>query len=294
MKNCVFCADLHGNISQYNKLKKFIKQNNIPILLLGGDLFPKNGGIWFPENKIRTIANQRKFIMDFFLPFLTELGSHCKTYFIFGNDDFASNLDLFKTTPSNSFLINQKLLHITDDLYIYGYPYVVLTPFLQKDWEKWDDGSDISQKSYTSTGYNSKNGHHIAIDFNKKKYLKKTIAADLVQVAKQVDISHTILLMHEPPYHTKLDQISVSNTHKNVSNEVHIGSKAISAFIKQNQPYLTLHGHIHETVEQSGGFFHKINNSLAITSGNNYQLSTLNVAAFDLNNLKDIKLIKIY
>ena len=83
-------ADLHGNKVQYRKLLEYVVKQNIKYVFLAGDLLPKDGGSWSPDNKIRTIKMQADFINDFFLDYLKELGKYAKAYAIFGNDDFIS------------------------------------------------------------------------------------------------------------------------------------------------------------------------------------------------------------
>jgi len=62
-----------------------------------------------------------------------------------------------------------------------------------------------------------------------------------------------ILLAHQPPYGTKVDQLS--------SGE-HVGSHAVRAFIEQAQPLICFCGHIHEAVGSD-----KIGETLLINPG---------------------------
>jgi len=55
-----------------------------------------------------------------------------------------------------------------------------------------------------------------------------------------------ILISHEPPYHTACDILTGT-----IDNGYHIGSKAISNYIREKQPLLSLHGHIHESAGMS-------------------------------------------
>ncbi|MGE5317991.1 MAG: metallophosphoesterase family protein, partial [Chloroflexota bacterium] len=56
-------------------------------------------------------------------------------------------------------------------------------------------------------------------------------------------LEKAIFMMHSPPYDSLLDKIPGNRS---------IGSKAIADFIKNKQPYITLHGHAHETSEITG------------------------------------------
>ena len=48
----LFSSDLHGNEIQYNKFFKFANQISADILILGGDISPKNKYENFIENQI--------------------------------------------------------------------------------------------------------------------------------------------------------------------------------------------------------------------------------------------------
>ena len=74
---------------------------------------------------------------------------------------------------------------------------------------------------------------------------------------------------------------------------MHVGSMALRLFIEQYQPYLTLHGHIHETVEMSGNFKHKIGETLCLSSGNHNVGDNLAILVLDINKINETKKIII-
>jgi Icc-related predicted phosphoesterase len=85
--------------------------------------------------------------------------------------------------------------------------------------------------------------------------------------------------MHTPPYDTVLDMLSPF-----AGGGPHIGSKAVRAFIEKNKPYMTLHGHIHETVDFSRFFKQNIGTTLSATAGNDQNKPYLQLVTFDLYN----------
>ena len=89
--------------------------------------------------------------------------------------------------------------------------------------------------------------------------------------------------MHAPPFGTKLDIIT---------SKEHVGSKAIRNFIEKEQPFLTLHGHIHESPRMSGSYFDKIGSTLCINVGSSYPNNILNCVIVDIEtlNLKYLEL----
>ena len=64
--------------------------------------------------------------------------------------------------------------------------------------------------------------------------------------------------MHSPPFGKKLDLIQGGNP---------AGSRSIKLFIEEHQPYLTLHGHIHESPELSRTYFDRIGKTFSINPG---------------------------
>ena len=74
-------------------------------------------------------------------------------------------------------------------------------------------------------------------------------------------MSKAIFLFHAPPYQTNLDRAELDN--KMVDHaplDVHIGSIAIQRFIKNRQPLITLHGHVHESNRITGQWRDQIDN----------------------------------
>jgi Icc-related predicted phosphoesterase len=252
---------------------------------LCGDLLPKDGGSWHIDNKVRTIAMQADFINSYFLGYLAELGALAEVYAVFGNDDFMSNYSILSNAniPRVHFLRNQTLqLPIDDELYVAGYPYIGMTPFLHKDWEKWDVvPNELPHKIYRSDGYVSEEGQHIAVE---KADDVSTIKDDLTTLARKSNPKKTIYVFHEAPFNTPLDRISQNNPYIK-DGQHNIGSKAIREFIESEQPLLTMHGHIHETYAESGEFTWKSGHSVSITAANDFSSDTLSYVLFTLPDL---------
>ena len=64
--------------------------------------------------------------------------------------------------------------------------------------------------------------------------------------------------MHSPPFVTQLDLIQGGKS---------TGSRSIRTFIEENQPLLTLHGHIHESPQLSGAYTDRLGETLSINPG---------------------------
>lgn len=282
---CMSVADIHGNKTQYEKIKQTVKERNVSFVFLCGDILPKTGGTWTPENKIRTIQMQADFVNEYFLQYLAELGELAQVYAIFGNDDFKSNYHIVRDAdiPNVTFLDNvvARLPMGDDEVYVAGYPYVGVTPFLHKDWEAWDDRvGDVPHKLYRTDGYTSGNSMHIAVDLQDTT---RTIADDLEKLSQISDPTKTVYIFHEAPYDTPLDMIASDN--KYIKDDLmHIGSKAMRAFIEQKQPLVTMHGHIHETYDESGDFKWQTGASVSLTAANDFSKDELKYVVFPLFN----------
>ena len=77
----------------------------------------------------------------------------------------------------------------------------------------------------------------------------------------------TIFVSHAPPYKTLLDQSSINKyKYEGLKLDKNLGSTSIRRFIENNQPDITLHGHIHESTSISGCYFDKIGSSICINA----------------------------
>lgn len=287
---CLSAADVHGNIVQYKKIKTLVEEKGISFVFLCGDLLPKTGGSWSPDNKVRTIQMQADFINNYFLQYLEELGQITTVYAVFGNDDFKSNYSFLagSNIPNVHFLDNEVLrLPLPNiELYVAGYPYIGLTPFLHKDWEKWDvEAGDIPHKIYRTQGFSSKNNTHVPVDFAVKQ---SSLRSDLKQLAIQSDPKKTIYIFHEAPFNTPLDMINPSNPYIK-DGQLHIGSVAIRDFIQKEHPFMTMHGHIHETFRESGDYRWRSGASISVTAANDFTSETLSYVLFSLPEMSTLE-----
>jgi uncharacterized protein len=292
MKNylCLSASDIHGNKIQYEKIKKIVIKQKVSFVFFCGDLLPKTGGLWYPENKIRTIKLQKDFIQSYLIDYLKDLSKYAYVYAIFGNDDFKSNYNLVQGINEKVFFLDTQTIKLPtlEDIYVTGYPYVSLTPFLQKDWEKWDTKAPLTHKTYKLEGYTSKNGVHLPINFANRADGRSTIMEDLQTLAKQSDPKKTVYVFHEAPYDTPLDMVAKDNKYIE-GGLVHVGSRAIREFIEKEQPLLTMHGHIHETFRESGEYEWKYKKSKAVSAANDFSQDIVAYILFNLPKITSIE-----
>ena len=253
---CLYTSDLHGEIHLYQELLSLAASVSSEIAVMGGDLFPS-----FPPTRRYEdmVPNQRTFIDQFLLSFFERIfdaTSIQQIFLISGNWDLSYSY-LFKRLIENVIDLNQKSYLLKNGYELIGYPFVPPTPFRPKDFEKMDDRNALWPPQ--------KNPSYILSDdqltpIDPYPYLKgrETIEEDLDHLPKPLNPNRAVYVMHSPPFGTRLDLIQGGKS---------AGSRSIKAFIEKNQPFLTLHGHIHEAPELSGAYVDRIGKTLCINPG---------------------------
>ncbi|HLN52232.1 MAG TPA: metallophosphoesterase [Lentimicrobium sp.] len=266
MTTCYFVSDLHGDKKKYELLAREITRNKPPFLFLGGDLLPH-----MKISEKQKDASVNPFFEEFMFPLFKSLQhqlgcNYPEVYLIAGNDDYKSDLPGFIEGVKKDlwkFLNNSKVKF--GPYHIYGYSYVPPTPFRIKDWEKYDiDFKLDSESTSPDSGYKS-----VPDDINSPK----TIAEDLNLLINSDSLERSILIMHSPPYNSALDKISGGKS---------IGSRAIADLINSKQPYITLHGHAHETVSLTGNWHTQFNRTHSFSAAHDGE--ELAIIIFQIDN----------
>ena len=277
MKKCLFVSDLHGGVDRYRKLLAAISAEKPDLVFIGGDLSP-NGLV---QGKPPEAQGD---FMDGFLA--REFGTlkesfgpnYPQVFIIMGNDDVrADEQGLIDGESAGLWHYAHNRRFELGDYDLYGYQYVPPTPFLLKDWERYDvsrylDPGDVSPEE----GMRS-----VEIPAEEKRY--STIAKDLTKLTDKHDLSKSIMLFHAPPHKTALDRCN--NDGKMIDHvplDLHVGSIAIRRLIEKRQPLLTLHGHIHEAFTLSGEWKDSIGRTVMITAA--HDGPELALVRFDLSD----------
>jgi len=276
----LFTSDIHGNEVQYRKLVDYAIEISADSVIIGGDIAPKK----FRDDS--SIVGQRVFLEERLPELLRPLKvkGQSTVFLMMGNDDCAANLDVLEEKDSSLFkLIHGKRIELTREIDVVGYSYVPITPFGIKDWEKYDL-SEVPENlfevyrlrkilNYKLFGFKTEETEWKKFKFTPEMEEKDSIQKDLSSDLFCKSPEKTVYVFHAPPDNTDLDQLY---------NGSHAGSMAVRLFIEKHQPYLTLHGHIHETVKRSGSYKQKIGKTLCLTAGNNNFGIELAVLVFDL------------
>jgi Icc-related predicted phosphoesterase len=239
-------SDLHGIRTRFEKARRLV-DNGFDVLLMGGDL-AQNGPPEFQQANIR---------MGFEI--LLSGKKRVRIYAIPGNDDWRLVEQTLREFPE-VIVPMDKAYPLEGSFSVVGYPYVPITPFLLKDYEKWD-GEDFPEFPADPAELESAmTAHRMNLEGYRSQGLERydfrfdpmdrtdNISADMKKLVRFSDPQRTVYLFHCPPFGFFDFGISIRG-------RVYIGSRSIAQFIRQNNPWLTFHGHSHEAVSAMKGEF---------------------------------------
>jgi Icc-related predicted phosphoesterase len=244
--HCFFVSDLHGRVDRYRKLFAAIADERPGAVFLGGDLLPFPGRGQWPGDAGSFVEEVMLAgcigVREALAPRAPEI---C---LVLGNDDervHEKALERGQTAEAWIYLHGRRVR--VGRHAVYGYSCVPPTPFLLKDWERYD----VSR--YVDPGCVSPEEGERSVPADPDEIRYGTIAGDLEQLVGDEDVTGAIFLCHAPPYGTALDRAGLDGQavdHAPV--DVHVGSIAIQRLIEARQPLLTLHGHVHESTRLTG------------------------------------------
>lgn len=272
---------MHGHKDRYQKLFQAITDERPEAVFLGGDILP-SANLMFSSQGFEHID----FITDYLVKRLRKLRKELKEeypriFIILGNDDGRlAETAILEAAASGvwEYVHNKKV--IFKDYPVFGYSYIPPTPFLLKDWEKYDVSRQVDPGCVSP-----EEGIRSFPDLdNSRKY--STIKKDLDQLTQSEFLDKAIFLFHAPPYKTKLDRASLDGKMiDHVPLDVHVGSIAIKRFIRTRQPLLTLHGHVHESSKLSRAWQARIGKTYVFTAA--HDGPELALVRFDPQNLDE-------
>lgn len=260
MPSCFFAADLHGHLDRYRRLAERIEAERPSAVFLGGDLLPHLAS--------REAGSARgHFVEDVLQPLFLAVREHLagaapEVFLIFGNDDPRSEEEAAmagERAGAWTYAHNRHVGWAGFDLY--GYSCVPPTPFLLKDWERYDvsrhvDPGAVSPEEGVRT---------VAVAPHEIRHA--TIQRDLDALTAGADLGRAIVLFHTPPHRTALDRAALDGRRiDHVPLNVHVGSIAVRRFIEERQPLITLHGHIHESARLTGAWQERLGRTLAMSA----------------------------
>jgi len=260
--NCLFVSDIHGSADRYEKLFRLIVSERPDGLFLGGDILPSAlhlTGL--------VAADEGGFVRGYLLGKLEELRremgrNYPRIFVILGNDDGrAEEGSVREGDALGLWTYAHSRKAPFGELSVYGYSYAPPTPFLLKDWERYD----VSR--YTDPGCVSPEEGVRSCPAPENELRYSTIALDLDKLAGEDSLERAVMLFHSPPHGTNLDFSACGGKLvEGVPLDAHLGSVAVRRFIEQRQPLLTLHGHVHESARLSGSWRDRIGRTHAFSA----------------------------
>ncbi|MFC0878812.1 metallophosphoesterase [Saccharicrinis sp. FJH2] len=310
----LFLSDIHGSSLIFEKALNAVSNFGIDILIISGDLAGKD---------IRPIIGANGFYkteMDGKVISVSEREIHSikKRLEDLGHYYFLTNQEEFKKLQS----IPDRIMKILDEKILERLEEWILKIIDQINVNKTkviispgnDDTKQIDSLliKYNNRGIYTglknpilfKEVEIITLDYtnitpwnterelNEKK-LKKLIAEKIGGIK---NVENAIFNFHCPPFNTKLDLAPQLDKDLKYDvkpggiNIVHTGSTAVFESIKEYQPLLSLHGHIHE----SKGFEY-IGRTLSLNPGSEHEKGILNAYIIDIDEkctIRDFYLIE--
>ncbi len=287
MPFCFFASDLHGRVGRYEALWRAVRAERPRAVFLGGDLLPHAMARFVGPNPAH-----REFLGDYVADALTrlrdELGEAYPRFFlIFGNDDARAEEESLFTLERAGLLeyVHERWVHF-EGFEVFGYAYVPPTPFQLKDWERYD----VSR--FVDAGCVSPEEGRRTVDVPPHVVRYRTIAEDLATHAEGRELGRSVLLFHTPPYKTALDRAALDGKMiEHVPLDVHIGSIAVRRFVEARQPYLTMHGHVHEAARLTGRWRERLGETEMF--GGAHDGSELALVRFELGDLASAERVLI-
>jgi len=272
--SCSFVSDLHGHIDRYHKLFDHVAREHPAALFIGGDILPSA----IAENH----SGDGDFINDFLKVEFNRLRDNTgpdypRIFLILGNDDGRyGEKDIIEMDNDGLWTYVHGRRVMFDQYQVYGYAYIPPSPYLLKDWERYDisryvDPGCISPEEGIRT---------VTVSVRQKKHA--TIETDLKELTGDDNLDRAVCLFHTPPYRTNLDRADLEGVMvDHVPLDISVGSIAVRRFIGTRQPLVTLHGHIHESTRLTGTWRDRIGRTLCFTAA--HDGPELAVVRFDLD-----------
>jgi Icc-related predicted phosphoesterase len=268
----LFASDLHGNITLYEQLLYVVRREKPSLVLLGGDLLPK-----FDEEG-NLFLGQKRFIQRQLIGFIKRMRGFRHSMDIgimLGNDDFQSlreDLSLFQDQGLFDLIDGEDWI-TSSAWHVIGFNLVPETPFPLKDLERRDLERDQIRHQLTDADRSVRNGYE-KIDTQDWFSSRPSISEEIAHLPPICEPERTVFVSHAPPYGTPLDIML---------NGEHVGSKAVRSYIEKNKPFISLHGHIHESFYMSGTYTTKLRDTVCFNAGQ-VHYPILDAVLLDTNN----------
>lgn len=269
----LYVTDLHGDKKKYMKSLEIAIEKEIKVIVNGGDMLPKQ----CDRHKEQPI-----FIKGFLKEYFTKLKEHGITYLaMLGNDDLLAVDSLFSKTCDefdNVHNMAEKKVCINGYEFI-GMNHILDHPFGCKDRVVTETHYIPQQQLSPVAVLSNEYGYDKIYNWLEYSTTKLAHMCDILnELPKGSDQQKTVYIMHMPPARLRLGQLRYQ--------DLDIGSVDIYQYLKERQPLLSLHGHIHESPDTpKGKWINQILQTTCIQTGQSELFdSHMTYAEIDLLN----------
>jgi len=251
MATFLFVTDLHGNRRKYVRTLALAKELGAFLVLNGGDMFPHG----------RLHEEQARFVREFLDPHFAQYQeAGIRHLGLLANDDLRTHDPLFESAcgkyPLVENLAGQRVSIGPHDFI--GMNLVTDFPFRLKDRARMDARDFIFPPQFGGGILSLPGGWKEIPDWPAYARTLPTIEEELSRLPEPRDPEHAVYVIHGPPSGLGLDVCRGGGT---------VGSAATRRFLENRQPLLSLHGHIHESPEESGAWKATLGRTVCIQPG---------------------------
>jgi Icc-related predicted phosphoesterase len=251
MRPFLYVTDLHGHRWKYERTLALAIEAGADLVVNGGDISTHG----------RRHGDQEQFCREFLDPHLAryqEAGIRYLT--VTGNDDLGALDGLIDEVCGKYPLvahISQRMVMVGDHCFL-GMSRVTDFPFRLKDRARRDAAGHVFGHQLGPGVLSTAVGFAEIPDWPAHAETLPSIEEELAALPAPPDATRAVYVLHGPPSGLGLDV---------VRGGAAVGSPATRAFLERIRPLLSLHGHIHESPEESGVWRATLGRTVCIQPG---------------------------
>jgi len=264
----LFVTDLHGNRRKYERTLALAIDSGAWIVINGGDMFPHG----------RMHQDQKRFLREYLDPHFARYQAAGIRYFGFpANDDLRAHDPLFDEICSRYPLVeNLAGRMVAAGRYAFlGFNLVTDFPFRLKDRARMDSADFVLPPQSGGGILSLPEGWEEIPDWESRARSLPTIEQELTALPAPEEPGRAVYVIHGPPAGLGLDVVRGGQP---------VGSRATARFLERIRPRLSLHGHIHESPEESGIWQNRLGSTVCIQPGQS--AAGLTVVEGDLEEMR--------